>query len=524
MPSDFDKSARAIRVAQIAGAISIISDPANGFAEEKGLRTTVLAVRLARACGLGDEKVREVFWAAALRFVGCSAFAHETAKEVAAGDDNGFRGALQFAIGGEPLDFLRGLAGGFAPDAAKLSKVAAVARLLTDPDGHRRHALARCEAAVFFARDFGMAEGVLAALDATGERPDGRGPLKKHGDDLPLVARIADVADLAEVHIWHGGLEAARPVLRKRAGRGLDAEVVATFQAHAGSLIEGLSAGSSWSAFLDSEPPPVAVVDGQDKLERFFVALGRFADVKSVFTLGHSARVTALARHAAEAANLPADQRTTLIHAAATHDLGRVAVSTGVWEKPGPFNPVEWRRVQSHTEQTDAALRIAGFEDVATLASSAHERGPGSGYHRRLLLDTLTPAAKLLAAADVAAALGEDRPHRPAFDDAGVQKSLRSMVTDGLLDAKAVQAVLEARGVRAAPLKQTWPRGLTDREVEVVRLVAIGRTNKEIGSVLGMSWRTAQKHVTHVYEKVGRETRTGLALFAIEHGLLDLGH
>lgn len=48
MPSDFEKSARVIRVAQIAGAISIISDPANGFAEEKGLRTTVLAVRLAR--------------------------------------------------------------------------------------------------------------------------------------------------------------------------------------------------------------------------------------------------------------------------------------------------------------------------------------------------------------------------------------------------------------------------------------------------------------------------------------------
>jgi len=57
--------------------------------------------------------------------------------------------------------------------------------------------------------------------------------------------------------------------------------------------------------------------------------------------------------------------------------------------------------------------------------------------------------------------------------------------------------------------------------VEVLRLVAVGRTNREIGTLLSMSPRTAQKHVMHVYDKLGLESRAGLALYAVEHGLLE---
>lgn len=51
--------------------------------------------------------------------------------------------------------------------------------------------------------------------------------------------------------------------------------------------------------------------------------------------------------------------------------------------------------------------------------------------------------------------------------------------------------------------------------------VAVGRTNKEIGALLSISPRTAQRHVMNVYDKLGLESRAGLALYAIEHGLLD---
>ena len=128
--------------------------------------------------------------------------------------------------------------------------------------------------------------------------------------------------------------------------------------------------------------------------------------------------------------------------------------------------------------------------------------------------------AKIVAAADVMAALGEARPHRPAFDDDRAAKEMRSPVEGGALDARAVQSVLAARGV-PTKTKSAWPGGLSDREIEVVRLVAIGRTNKEIGTLLEMSPRTAQKHIMNVYDKVGLESRAGLALYALEHGILE---
>lgn len=98
---------------------------------------------------------------------------------------------------------------------------------------------------------------------------------------------------------------------------------------------------------------------------------------------------------------------------------------------------------------------------------------------------------------------------------------MRSFVEAGVLDARATQSVLEARGVEVKR-KSAWPGGLSDREVEVVRLVAVGRTNKEIAVLLGMSPRTAQKHVMNVYDKLGLESRAGLALYAVEHNLLNV--
>ena len=127
-----------------------------------------------------------------------------------------------------------------------------------------------------------------------------------------------------------------------------------------------------------------------------------------------------------------------------------------------------------------AALASAPLADIA---SAAHERGRGGGYHRGVPLDSVPLLAKIVAAADVMAALGEERPHRGPLDDGKAAKELRSMVEDGALDGRAAQSVLEARGAASAR-KRAWPGGLSDREVEVVRLVAVGRTNREIGQLL----------------------------------------
>ena len=95
------------------------------------------------------------------------------------------------------------------------------------------------------------------------------------------------------------------------------------------------------------------------------------------------------------------------------------------------------------------------------------------------------------------------------------------MMTAGLLDPEAARAVCAAAGVSlrrraSAP----WPHGLTDREVDVLRLLARGLTKKEIARALVIAPGTAHTHTVHIYEKLGVSTRAGVALFALEHGLV----
>jgi HD-GYP domain-containing protein (c-di-GMP phosphodiesterase class II) len=506
-----------MRLAEVIGALSLAADLSSGLSSEKGLRTVLVATRLARLLGLTTEDEGTVFWVSALRFVGCLGFAPEEAV-YAAGDDNSMRKTLVFADFDRPLDLIGRVVRGLGPEASLLDRASGIARFFMDRDAPRRHAQSTCESAMFFARTLGMPEAVAESLDANYERFDGKGPRRIPGEEQPASARIADVADVLELFAWSGGADVARTVLLQRRGRALDPIIVDVALANLPTLLRGLRAGSAWEEFLAAEPAPLHA--SGENVDRGCVALGRFGDMKSVYTLTHSRRVAALAQDAGRAAGLSVDECALLSRAASVHDLGRVAVATGTWDKKGALNPVEWQHVQAHSHHTEVILRGAGLGQLADIAGATHERGRGAGYHRGLSLDGLPLLAKIIAAADVMAALGEERPHRPPLDDDRAAKEMRSLVEAGALDARSTQSVLEARGV-AAKRKSAWPGGLSDREVEVARLVAVGRTNKEIGALLGMSPRTAQKHVMNVYDKVGLESRAGLALYALEHGLLD---
>jgi DNA-binding NarL/FixJ family response regulator len=81
--------------------------------------------------------------------------------------------------------------------------------------------------------------------------------------------------------------------------------------------------------------------------------------------------------------------------------------------------------------------------------------------------------------------------------------------------------VLVAAGQTTARRRLAWPAGLTDRQVEVLRLVARGLSNPQIASRLVVSRRTAERHVQDIYAKVGVSSRAGAALFAMEHDLLS---
>lgn len=110
------------------------------------------------------------------------------------------------------------------------------------------------------------------------------------------------------------------------------------------------------------------------------------------------------------------------------------------------------------------------------------------------------------------------RPHRQELDETGARQVMGEMVAERTLDRTVVAALFET--VAAAPLPAVeWPQGLTDREVEVLQLVATGASNKMIASKLGITAKTVAHHVDHVYDKIGIRSRAGAALFTLEHHL-----
>jgi DNA-binding CsgD family transcriptional regulator len=225
--------------------------------------------------------------------------------------------------------------------------------------------------------------------------------------------------------------------------------------------------------------------------------------------------VAQVADAAAAVAGLP--DRSALRAAALLHDLGRAAVPSEVWDRPGPLGPADRERVRLHAYWTERILRrCPGLAPLAELAAAHHERCDGSGYHRGAR--DLSHAARILAAADVFAAATEPRTHRPALTVDAARALLRDEAAAGRLDGAACAAVVEGAGLPRMP--RAWPCDLTDREVDVLRLAARGLSNRAIAAELVISERTVGHHLAHVYDKTGHRTRAGAAVFAVEHGLL----
>jgi DNA-binding CsgD family transcriptional regulator len=218
---------------------------------------------------------------------------------------------------------------------------------------------------------------------------------------------------------------------------------------------------------------------------------------------------------------LPDEQAVALRNAGFLHDLGRVSVSNGIWGKPGPLSAAEWERVRLHAYYSERILsQSPSLVALAPTVGMHHERLDGSGYHRAAPATMLNTPARVLAAADVYQSLTEERPHRPALTAQAAAEQLRNEAQNGRLDRPAVTAVLDAAGHEKRPTRSSWPADLTDREVEVLRLLAQGRTRKQIATSLFISESTVHTHTTHIYEKTGLSNRASIALYSIENDLI----
>jgi HD-GYP domain-containing protein (c-di-GMP phosphodiesterase class II) len=400
----------------------------------------------------------------------------------------------------------------------------AVARALAQlRSAFRKGTAGHCEVTRTHALHLGLGADIQAALGDVFERWDGHGmPAGRRGEEVPLPVRLMQVAEDADLQHGLGGLERAVSVVQRRAGAAFDPVVAEAFCRAAPELLDGLDGPAIWETAMAAEPGEPVMLEGAQVDEGLRV-LGDFADLTVPYTLGHSVAVAEVASAAAERAGLDAEVRLALHRAGLVHNVGRVAVSAKVWNKPAPLSRDEQEKVRLYPYYTERVLQHSELlRSLGDIACRQQERLDGSGYPRGAAAAELSPSDRILAAANVYQAMVEPRPHRPAHARAGAAELLRDEVHAGRLDATAVGSVLEAAGQEAGRLSPPRPAGLTDREAEVLGLVASGLMTKQIGQRLGISPKTADQHIQNVYAKIGVSTRAAATLFATRQGLAGL--
>ncbi len=479
-----------LRFAELLASLSLAIDLGLGQPMENLLRTCLLAVSLGKKWCVSEQDLVDIYYLALIQHLESTAYTNETAPLF--GDDIVVNSWPRITDQERPTEFVR------VPLQHVSQKV--VQRL---------------------AEWIGRGSCVPKALGQIYERWDGRGsPNNLKGTAILLPVRVVRIAQDAQIYHRLEGTEMASAVLRQLAGDIYDPDIVECFCQHANRLFEETRGASPWEAVLAAEPGSSRCIP-QSSLDDVLRIVADLVDLKSSYIAGHSARVAELAAEAAKCCGLPETDVVAIRWAGFLHDLGRMGISNAIWYKSGSLSEVERELVHLYPYYTERVLsRLKGLGQARDIAARLHERLDGSGYHRGLPANKLPMTVRILAVADIYRSLTEPRPHREAQSAEAAAEELRSQVRAGLLDDEAVRAVLMAAGHRLRSRRHESVAGLSDREIEVLRLVAHGYSNGQMARLLRISKSTIHHHIQHIYTKLGVSTRAAATLFAMQHNLL----
>ncbi|MEM7334329.1 MAG: HD domain-containing phosphohydrolase [Chloroflexota bacterium] len=499
---------------------SLAMDLGMGQPLEWVMRTCLLGVHLGKSLGLSDEECRQVYYISLLQHIGCTSAASWQAELFGNELSMGQVLTLDTKNPLEAFPTIIKLAGQDQPLMARARYLGRA--LAAGPNAKDELSQIQCEVAGNLASRLSFATDILQVLGQVFERWDGQGqPNHIQGEDLALPIRVIHLAHDAATIELQTDAETAVNVIQKRSGKLYDPNVADSFLSQASDLFKKLNVDSTWDAILDAEPEP-AIWLTEAQFEDALLAIADFTDLKSPYFVGHSRAVAKLAEATAQNYGLPESDATMLRRTGLIHDFGRVGVSSSIWNKEGRLNESEWERVRLHPYLTERILvRSKTLAPLMNLAILHQERLDGSGYHRRLSGSMLSINGRILAAVDAYQAMLEPRPHRPALSPKEAAAELRQDAGAGKFDPNIVDAVLRAAGHQIQKPRQSAPGGLSKREIEVLRLLARGLSNPEIGEKLVISKKTVGHHVQHIYNKIDVSTRAGATLFAMQNNLIN---
>ena len=481
-------SAPSVRVLDAVQALAFVGDLSMGQPTDHSTRVAWIASQLASLPEGEGTSRHDAACTALLRWSGCTANAPEFSDML--GDDViGRQAMLSTASAAAATHF-----------AAKLRPMAEI----------------HCEVSGEIARLLGMPQRVeLALRQIFGNYNGGEGPQVARGSQVPhevfLVSSAGDLEIFSRVHGLSDGLR----YIADRSDARYPARLVDAVRRHAADWLQALELGApadlyefASDAMLSASVPLELVAD--------------VIDLKLPWMTGYSRRVADAAAACAAAMGLPATQQDKIYRAALIHGIGRASVPNSVWDMPGALSEADRERLRLVPYWTDRAARhIAALRTEAQIASFVDERLDGSGYFRGAQGAVIDVAARVLAVAAHWTWLRTTRPGTLAMTEDEATIALLREGDGGRLDPAAIAALM-GRGTRraSAPASPQVSAMLSTRELEVLRRVSLGASNKEAARELGISPSTVRTHLESVFHKLGCTTRAAATLKAMTLGLL----
>ncbi len=430
---------------EVLACLSRALDLVEGQPQGHSVRTAMIAVEICKALQLSEIEQRNAFYASILKDAGCSTNAARI-YQFFGGDEREFKKNAKFVDWPDTFASFKHALKHIEPKGttgAKLKKLAGLARKgprLTDEITQ-----ARCQRGAMIARSLGFGETVAMGIHSLDEHWDGKGsPQHLSGDAIPTLALIIGLAQTMEVFVAAFGVQTCMDMVNRRSGRWFSPEI-----SSAGlSLANHSELWQLHTLQLAGEEVPLPVSaqvleDVHTSIDAICIAFAQIIDAKSAFTGEHSTRVARYSLDLGRYFGFEADRLAELNRAALLHDIGKLAVSNDILEKPGKLTEDEFAVIRSHPRYSHELLdRVKGFERITQLASAHHERLDGKGYWRGLGAEHLDLDMRILTTADVLDALTAKRPYRDAMP---VSSALSIMERDRgtAFDPECLEAVFD---------------------------------------------------------------------------------
>lgn len=419
-----------IRLSEMVAALSYALDISEGHPTGHCVRACWIGYAIGREIGLGEEDLANLYYTILLKDVGCSSNAARICQLYLA-DDIALKQDFHLVNDSLPqiLRFILSRTG----MKSKLSERFRALLNIAMNGGSIATELfqTRCQTGAEIVRQMRFPESVARGVMDLDEHWNGGGhPNRAEGEEISLFARIALVAQVADVFHASSGAETALAELGQRSGTWLEPR-----------LVEACSRAArrpGFWAMLDSPELALAVADllpearrhpiDDDYLDDIAAAFAKVVDAKSPFTRGHSERVALFTDMIAEQLGLDDARRRRLKRAALLHDIGKLGVSNQILDKPDRLDEAEWAAIRHHPALGEKILsRIAAFEELSVIAGAHHERLDGRGYPRGLRAEAIGLDTRIVTVADIFDALTAERPYRTALP---VSRAVEIMAAD----------------------------------------------------------------------------------------------